>query len=629
VVPLYYQGGTPAGGGCNTTEFAYNFSGSIFICVNNVWTQATMNASSGSGPQQAWYLSRNCGNATNCSKVFADGHYVIDATSNSTSTITCPNSDCNFTSTDFFGNPVMKTGQKIWATTKGTNAGIGFLIYTTYVCPVTTVQSFTANSVVLGTACTASGSANVALYWGDDDGAALHGLDATVGCSTVYLPDPGPNALFMLDSRGFFTTAPPTSTCNQNITTSVGAPAPALVGSGTVGASSSAIMITPDAVWSDAKTCTNASQNVFIGCTTRGMSQIQFLGSGLTSASNANCPTNLIVLSTSPASSTIYGVDMAGICPGASGVEGIEMNNFDEIFEGGGVQSTGQYACVAYKALGMVTRADDCRNDNVSGGYGLLVKGAGQLTDFSTYPFANILINGNSSFQSRGSHIGCGNSSTVSTAIEVTSGSTWLSYGDYVAVDTGETCTSVGLLVDSGAFVQSANTQYKSNAVAGTGAISNSGSFISLGGNKVVQGFPITASGGIWKGSDVLTATCQGSPSAQTNAFFPYGTSTGPLCTSAISATNPSGYAVTPVGTQSVFTFAVTAQTSGTATFNVFKCHNGTCATTTLTCAMSSSSFCDDHTHFESPAAGDIYAIDEVCAASCPVNVSANLLMVW
>lgn len=40
VVPLFSKPGNPSGG-CTTTEVAYNVAGSIYLCINNIWTLAT------------------------------------------------------------------------------------------------------------------------------------------------------------------------------------------------------------------------------------------------------------------------------------------------------------------------------------------------------------------------------------------------------------------------------------------------------------------------------------------------------------------------------------------------------------------------------------------------------------
>jgi hypothetical protein len=96
--------------------------------------------------QTTWAVSRNCGAQVNCSQIKADGRYVVDATSTSTTTVTCPNNDCNFSAGD--------VGKTVWATTQGTGFGIGFLIYTTYVCPVTTIATVnSAQSITLNLAC--------------------------------------------------------------------------------------------------------------------------------------------------------------------------------------------------------------------------------------------------------------------------------------------------------------------------------------------------------------------------------------------------------------------------------------------------------------------------------------------
>lgn len=627
VNPFTTGSGAPSGS-CTSSQIYLDTTGHVlYTCNNGAWVSmgSLPNPTGGSVSLPTtltpsvgtWRVARACGTQTNCTQVFWDGHYVIDATSNSTTTVTCP--DCNFTSNDAFGQPIAKVGQKVWGTTKGTIPGIDFLIFTTTVCPVTTIASInSATSITLNSACTASGTANVALYWGDDDGAALHGLDATVGCAAVQFPDGGPNGEFGLDSRGFFTTAP--TGCNQQITTSIGTPAPYMQGTG-FGASQTQIMITPDATWSDAKACTGASENVFIGCTLRGAANIQFLGSGLTSASNANCANgaNTIVFSASPASSVINGVDMAGICPGESGMRGIEVNSFDENFELGGVQEVGTVACAAHGASSIVFREDDCLDYDVTGGLGLIVDAGAQMIDFGTYPYAGVVINGK--LTSYSTHFTRPTTAAGNFSVVCNSGGIWISYGDYVGVDTlGLTSPPGAAQINSGCQHQTTNSIYTGTATG----LTNNGSVISNGGNTMTTLAP--SGTGVWSGPDVITGTCQGTPTASSTLFlFGAGQTTTQNCTV---TTEAGGYVVQKVPLSgSVFGLKVTAVTSGTATFNVIKCHAGTCAATTLTCALSASTNCMDTAHFDIPVVGDTYAIEEVTGASGnPVNVTASLL---
>ena len=614
---MFHGTGAPTGTCAYIFLYTDDATGNLWNCKTGVWSQAGSGGGGGSPGttpnQSAWYVSRNCGSQTNCTTIKGDGRYVVDATSNSSTTITCPNNDCNFTQAD--------VGKKVWATTQGSGVGIGYLIYTTYVCPVTTISTVnSAQSITVGTTCTASGTANVALYWATDDGTALSGLDATVGCSAVYLPDAGIPGNFILTSQPFLVTAPSASVCNQQITTSVGAPAPALIGTG-FGASQTVLMISPDFVWANCKAISGASQNVCIGGTARSIANLQILGSGLTSATNANCSTNKIVLSAAPVSSVIYGVDVAGICPGATGMRGIELNSADENLDLGGAQEVGAVACAVHGTIsGVVFREDDCHNLNVSGGNGLVVDAGSQASDFGTFIQSAALING--TFTSYGTHFVEGNA--AASAVVVGTGGTWFSYGDFIGTDTAFTAPTNAVQIGTGGQVQLANTNIKAsgNSIINT----SSGTVISLGGNKL-QALPLAGSTGKWTGVGVLTGTCRGTAtSSATLGLYLLGQNATANCTS---TTVNLGQMVTIVPLSgSVFGLAVSAGTGcksgNTCVFTVLK--NG--SATTLTCSMvGPASSCFDNSHFDIPTAGDTYSVQFTTGATETLaNVTATLL---
>ena len=130
--------------------------------------------------------SVNCGTQSNCIPFMANGHYVSDATASTISTtITCPNSDCNFTGTDQWGRPIMQNGQIIWAYSNNLNG--------TAVLAQTTVSSFTANSVTVAIDPVANKTAAAWLIGasssGGTDDAAVASFKAAVATgATGYLP---------------------------------------------------------------------------------------------------------------------------------------------------------------------------------------------------------------------------------------------------------------------------------------------------------------------------------------------------------------------------------------------------------------------------------------------------------
>jgi hypothetical protein len=88
------------------------------------------------------------------------GGYVADAsTTSGSSTVTCPNLDCNFVA----GN----VGDLVWVQTNLTN-----LVTATYICPQSTIATVnSANSITLTTSadCTSTTTGTATLVWGPDD----------------------------------------------------------------------------------------------------------------------------------------------------------------------------------------------------------------------------------------------------------------------------------------------------------------------------------------------------------------------------------------------------------------------------------------------------------------------------
>lgn len=569
--------------------------------------------SSSGSTSPGWTLSLTpCGSNASCTQIKGDLKYVVDATSNSTTTVTCP--DCNFTQAD--------VGKTFWATTQGTGAGVGYLIYTTYVCPITTIASVTnATTIVLNLACTASGTGNVAAYWGTKDGAALAALDAAIGCAVVHVPA----GVFILDDQPFLVNPPAAgaSGCGgpvltSGITSSVGTPAPALVGDG-FGASQSFLVISPDFNWTNCKAITGASLNVCIGGTARTLANLQIWGTGLTSASNSTgCSgaANKILVSASPTSSTIYGVDVSGVCPGASGMRGVELNSFDENFDLGGVQEVGSVACAAHGASSLVFREDDCLNANVAGGLGLVIDSGAQAMDLGSYPMTATQVSG--TLQTRGSHLQGG--------ITCLSGGSFISITDFIGVDGAS--PGDGLTVNSGC-----TAQLFSSRLGGTSSIKNLGTVISLGGNKL-SSVPDATSTGVWLGTGVLSGTCRGTASSSsTLGLYGLGQNSTPACTS---TTVNQGAAVQAVPISgSVFTLVVTAGTGcksgNTCVFTLMKnnaANPSAPVATTLTCSMvGPAATCSDFAHFDIPAIGDTYSVQFTTGATETLaNVTATVL---
>jgi hypothetical protein len=543
-----------------------------------------------------WVLSKNCGGVfSNCTQVHGDGQYVTDATSTSTTTVTCPNSDCNFVAGD--------VGKTVWATNQGTGAGTGYLLYTNSICPITTITAVnSAQSITVGSACTASGTGNVVLYWGHKDGAALASLDAAVGCSTIRNAS-GSGLIF--DDQPFLVTAPSSTLCNQQLTSSVGNLAPAFAGAG-AGGSQTNIMLTPDFNFSGCKTppsgAGGASGKICIGATARAISNLQVLGSGLISTQNSNCANgaNDIILSASPVSGVLFGVDVGGVCPGESGMIGIELNSTDEVLSEGGVQEVGTIACHGYGTTQMVLLADDCSDTQVSGGTGLVLDHNALVTSFSSKPIDGLFVASGSTFNS--------NEDLINLTATIATGG---------AATFSKSKLANAVVIQSGATVSADNSNF--------GGIENSGTFFS-GVNLKTSFVQSNVSTTQWAGQGVLFGSCRGTAtSSATLGLYGLGQLSTPNCTS---TTVNQGTPVQIVpNSGSVIGLYCKAGTGGVSPSSgvVTVLKNG--AATTLTCTLGNGTSCVDNTHFDIPSVGDVYSIQFTTQASETLaNVSCSVL---
>lgn len=166
---------------CTNRQFfnlnaAGNLRDTLYVCENSVWQQVK--------PTVETVYAKDYG-------VQANAQIISDATTVSgSSTITCPNNDCNFTS----ANP---------ARSCGTNACVGDIVFaagvlgatenSTIACPQSTISTInSAQSITLTAAndCTANQTANAQLVWGPDDTTALGNAytAAVATCTTLQLP---------------------------------------------------------------------------------------------------------------------------------------------------------------------------------------------------------------------------------------------------------------------------------------------------------------------------------------------------------------------------------------------------------------------------------------------------------
>jgi hypothetical protein len=565
---------------------------------------------------QYWYLvpvSQGCGGLTNCTAIYGDMRSVIDGTSNSTTTFTCP--DCAFTSAD--------QGKIFWATTAGSTDGLGYTLagmYTTTVCPQTTIQTVnSATSVTLANACTASGSGNIYAYWGHSDGATLHALDGGNNCSVLY---PFQGAQILID-QAFFITPPtcgPGNTLGQR--------------DWWTGATSVTLYWAPNFNYS---TCTG-NGGTFTGshvCAGSGLYQMyntQIQGTGLTAASNSNCAnaSGDTIFALNKNNGSQYEFDVSGVCPGESG-NGVVLNTYDENWVEGGVQSTMTKACV-YASVSTLTTNLDCNNDLITGGIGTWVTNNAIATDIAAIPLINNQVDAGSTLQSHGStFIGA----TSGVYAVLTLGNHY-SDGDHIVCSvSGAGCVGIGSSNPTTGVMHAHDTSWKTVSTTSAMVIQNGGTFVDEGGNTIsggggstIVGCATSASGNSCSisGLQILSAGCQGTATSSTTlGLYPYGELSTPNCTGTATTL---GKVMTRTGTAqglNVFnTHAGVSASSGVVT--VLK--NG--SATTVTCTIgTSTSGCRDYTHTFSYAVGDVISFQFTTQGSEVLAGVSATLFAW
>lgn len=559
------------------------------------WVPCSGSSSATAPNTPTWIVSSTCGGQSNCTQVYSDGKVVLDATSNSTTTITCSNSDCNFTSAD--------VGKVIWGTTAGQNTSIA--------CPYTTIASIpNANSVVVNSACTSSLAGTMGLYWGHDDGPTLAALDGTEGCAVVQMSTAN---TIIFTSQPFMVIQPSATTCNRALNSSTGAMQPAWVGSG-FGASQAVLEMTPNFNWAGCQTISGASHPVCFGGVARSIANIQIYGSGLNSSSTmCTNATNKIVLSGWPTSTVLYGVDLAAICPGTSGLEGVEMNSYDESFDLGGAQNVGQIACEIASGQGEVMRSNDCINPNQgSTGYGLLCKG-GQLYSLDNYPLQPVLVQGGCTLNSQGGNFQAGG---TNPGLEVQSGGSFVGHED----------THQGFTVDSGGFASASNQNFQPFSGA---TLTVNGNFTDLGANYWATNQPTTGASGSWQASSsttLLFGTCRGTAtSSSTLGLYGLGQFSTQACTSTTVNQGQPYRSISRAGKAS--TLACNASHGGVSASSGVVTVLKNAVATSITCTFGTGTACEDNTHTDTPALGDVYSIQFTTQASeVLANVTCTLL---
>ena len=157
-------GSDPTGNTCSSAAPILRYSGTYYGCNGSSVYAALAGAPVGGNFYAASY------------GVLANTKFVTDATTSNTSqTVTCPNSDCAFVSGD--------VGKIVFGTTSATTG--------TVIVPQGTITAVNnANSIVVSIAATGSATATAVLIWGSDDSAALTTAWAASSgaCGTLVLP---------------------------------------------------------------------------------------------------------------------------------------------------------------------------------------------------------------------------------------------------------------------------------------------------------------------------------------------------------------------------------------------------------------------------------------------------------
>ena len=590
-------------------------------CKNNTCTtgggggggnSASFPATNGSA-QNTWQIQTvPCASNPNCTQINGDGKVIVDATTNSTNTITCPNNDCNFVAGD--------VGKSVWVTQRGSgawtyNSGAIICGNSNPVPTIATVNGPQSISIT-GSPCTANVTATGILVWGHKDGATLHALPTP--CMTIYYP----GELSILIDDSFFIVSPPCASSGS--TTATGVPQPSIIGQTTTN-----WIVTPDFNYAH---CTGNGSGVGTICVGSALTQIWqavFWGTGGTN--NTNCPnaSGKTFLGHNPVGGAFYFVNLSGICPGQLGFTGAELNTLDDQWNEGGVQNVG------LTALAVRTKAANTQSLSLSelgtpdqNAVGLQVGGGDQLNDYGSYPIACANITG--TFTSRNTYFVNGGSTVAfpcRAAVTIQSGGLWYSDGDFVnQVALSGSTSDVGISTQAGGKATLRNTTIGATSGAQV-AISNGGVIVDGGGNSITSGVAQMTSFGSIYGIQIIEGVCTGTAtsSASLALYGALGQRAIATCTVALSANQGTVYQ--RPGT--LVNMAVSAATGGvnasSGLVTVYK--NG--VATTSTCTLGTGTSCQDFTHTVTISPGDIIAADFTTQAAETLAGVKVAVTVW
>jgi hypothetical protein len=575
-----------------------------------------------------------------CVFVYDDGRIVTDVTTaNGSSTITCPNSDCNFVS-------AKDVGKTVWVWNSANQ---------TIVCAfdfIATVNN--ANSITTTTAsdCNANLTATGILVYGHKDGNSfaspdnLGTLQTNLGCSDVILPSfsanpPSGNNVggFMLTDHGFLNAAPSGngSMCGLAINNLA---LPGMEG----GIGQTFFVMTPDFQWpgqvhgaTSCPTVAGSTGSVCfggVGINARGI----FIQSYGFSVGGPTSSTAVYGSNGGRSESINVNLDLGSSYPNAANIVEIDLIGPTTHFSQGGAQINNSTL--------YVNGIQSCQSDSTGPIY--------------TY----------TSFCANGHHVSAG-STWVDTASLLTNGQidgTFVGIGSVVyspayggiagSLNTGSkatnaaariSCTgckinsygpiggnSVGIWAQASGSVVSirdtqANCPPSGGASANPIAVSNGGLFIDAGGNVAPcttnSNTVLVQPGGLLIGNaqNSVIGTCTGTANASaTNSL--YGTGPNVTATTCPGQTATLGAGIQVQGSGHTIYSLTCTSTATTVSVACTVMVNGVAQTST--CTMTAATFCADGTHQVALNNGDLVSLKIVTgAAETGANIKA--IAVW
>lgn len=511
-------------------QFEYDGTAGIWIGILGGGTAAAGVNKAGNPTPGIW---------VNAYGVTAPGFSVPDATTTlNSSTITCPNNDCNFTSS--------MVGWQAFVTSNAT--------FGSYTCPQSTIATVnSAQSITLTAAndCTASLTATGVLLTGPDETTALRAADAAASAACAPLIFPAGYIFFTISGTPIFSTAP----SNCAILSGGNFSGRNFVGQGVTG---TFLVPLPNSTISGAVCTAGPLTNACMFGTPNGeVSKLTVWGGGNPGQSN---PANVALIAFG-ASIRNYDFDCIGWYWNQGNIIGIiDSASNGNFLEGGSVGCGG----VSFEVTGLSPASN-----------GLQVQGGffnSKIGDAMKVLPNNVLISIDNAYNTSstlralniaggtvidfGSTSGCTGGSPCNGGIALT-GATSVLYANGINTCTnsgGGNCTSGAgsngiFLATAGAKAYVQNSQLQSPSAGGAAVNSVAGTFFfDLGGNTYGGGPETvpTVFAGLWLGTPSTTGTAL----VAGNVGFTSGWGTGPTAT-AISAYSDShqGQFLITVGT--------------------------------------------------------------------------------